>query len=552
MASSDARDSSNSITSNVAKVTRLIAHLARNDTTALSVVLGSAIMALLNKLGADVTSQTALAYFVVSMHGERGALRRQDVRELLLLKLESSEAAELCNVLQLPIVAPHRTLNAIDFDAAPSFLEHLDRWYGVETDELAETSETTYGSQKAVASHKLSLHQLNGFRKLRRAIGCPPTSILVHMPFGAGKLRLVATAALDLYRSEADDRSIVWFAPGVAMCEEAFMELQNVWRQLGSRDATILQLYGNHPVRDLDQLQGAIAIIDIHSVNSDDAALVSLGAVTSVVIFGDAENRVHPFGAAIAKRMSTGGSFSTVGILATPADAMDVDPTQIRLAQAFPHTCISMQHDEDFFSLRRVRNFTNIVGTVIHLTDPLDTNATEASVTEVHNDSLLDFDQSYIDELSNNVLRNERLLSILEQESKSQGRVIFFATTAEQARLFAGLLPVHGIKARAVTADESPAKRSLFVQRFVAQDEKVLCLHGFLFVGSSIPDISVCLIATPTKSRSAMISTIGRLVEARDSNLAALKLIVAADSQADVGWVEVLNTWSTLNSKDFR
>ena len=32
--------------------------------------------------------------------------------------------------------------------------------------------------------------------------------------------------------------------------------------------------------------------------------------------------------------------------------------------------------------------------------------------------------------------RNERLLSILEQESKGQGRVVFYATTAEQARLF--------------------------------------------------------------------------------------------------------------------
>lgn len=550
MATPDLRDSSNSNPSNVAKTTRLIAHLARNDTASLSILLGSSVMALLEKLGADVTSQTALAYFVVSLHEERGALRRQDVRQLLLSKLENSEAAELCNALQLPVITPLRTLNAIDFDAAPSYLEHLYRWYGVESAEIAGAAELSEGSQNTVASHKLHVHQLNGFRKLRRAIGCPPVSVLVHMPFGAGKLRLVATAALDLYRSEADDKSIVWFAPGAAMCDEAFMELQKVWRQLGSRDATILQLYGNHPMRDLDQLQGAIAIIDIHQVNSDDPALVSLGAVTSVAVFGDAENRIHPFGEAIVEKMSAGGSFSVVGILSTPADAIATDSTQTELAQAFPHLYIAMRHDDDLRSLRRSGDLTDIVGTVVDLADPLHPNCAEKSGAEVHNDSSLDFGQAYVDKLSENVLRNERLLSILEQESKGQGRVIFFATTAEQARLFAGLLPVHGVKARAVTSDESQAKRSLIVQKFVAQDEKVLCLHGFLLVGSSIPDISVCLIAAPSKSRSAMISTIGRLVQARDLNLAPLKLIVTADSQADISWVGALSTWSTLNPKD--
>ncbi len=529
-------------------MTRLVAHLARNDTAALTTLLGPSIMALLCKMGADVTSPEGLAYFIVSLHGERGALRRRDIRSLLLSKLDNAEASALCDLLMLPVISPLRTLSAIDFDAAPSNLEILDRWYGVEIDELEESLEPSEGSQKTVATHKLHAHQLNAFRELRRTIAHPPVSVLVHMPFGAGKLRLVATAALDLYRSEADDKSIIWLAPGAAMCEEAFIELQEVWRQLGSRDTTILQLYGNRPARDLDQLGGAIAVIDILQLSKEDSALEKLGSVTSVAVFADAENRVHPVGAEIVRRMSTGGKFSAVGILATSGTAIPPGPARRALMEAFSDACITIAANDELQSLRQVGDFTDIDSTVVNLTSPPSTGASAGALPHPTNDDALDFDRTYVNELSNNVERNERLLEILKKESKGRGRVVFYATTAENARLFAGLLLVEGVKARAITSDESTAVRDLALQKFVAREEKVLCVHGFLLPGNSVPEISVCVMASPSKSRAACLSTIGRLVQAREADLPPLRLIVAADSQADAGWVGSLSTWSTLHT----
>lgn len=534
--------------SRVTTMTRLVAHLARNNTSALTALLGPSIMALLGKMGTDVTSPTGLAYFIVSLHGERGALRKQDIRSLLLSKLDNSEALDLCDLLQMPAISPLRTLSAIDFDAEPSNLEILDRWYGVEIDELEEPLEPSEGSQKTIASHKLHAHQLNAFRELRRAIANPPVSVLVHMPFGAGKLRLVVTAALDLYRSEADDRSIIWLAPGAAMCDEAFLELQEVWRQLGSRDTTILQLYGDHPVRDLDQLGGAIAVIDILQLSKDNSALEKLGSITSVAVFADAENRVHPVGAEIVRRMSAGGKFRAVGILATSGTAFPPGATQSALMDAFPDACITIAANDGLQSLRQVGDFTDIDGTVVNLTSASPTSAPADALFPPTNDDALDFDHTYVNELGNNVERNEHLLKILKKESKGRGRVVFYATTAENARLFAGLLMVEGVKARAVTADESPAARDLALQKFVARDEKVLCVHGFLLPRNSVPEISVCVMASPGKSRAAFLSTVGRLVQARVADLPRFRLIVAADSQADAGWLESLSTWSTLHT----
>lgn len=527
-----------------ATMTRVVIHLARNDTSALTALLGPSTMALLGKVGADVTSPEGLAYFIVSLHGDRGALRRQDIRNLLLARLTQSEASELCDLLQLPVISPLRTLKGFDFDAQRN-LELLERWYGVANDELEEAPQPFEGSQKAVASHKLHAHQLNAFRELRQAIARPPASILVHMPFGAGKLRLVATAALDLFRSEADDRSVIWFAPGTAMCEEAFLELQEVWKQLGSRDTTLLQLYGNHPPRDLDQLGGAIAVIDILRLSKDDQALERLGAVTSVAVFADAESVAHPIGAEIVRKMSAGGPFSLVGILASSGAAIPPGPARSALMSAFTGRRITVAADDGLQALRDVGDFVNVAGSVVHLT--IAQSAITPSSDVIVEDSL-DFDQTYINELGNNVERNERLLAILNDESKTGGSIVFYATTPASARLFAGLLPVLGVPARSITLEDSPAARTLALQRFVARGEKVLCVHGFLLAGSSIPDIALCVMASPGKSRAAFLSTIGRLVQARDINLPTLRLIVAADSQADAGLVTSLSTWSTLDS----
>ena len=200
--------------------------------------------------------------------------------------------------------------------------------------------------------------------------------------------------------------------------------------------------------------------------------------------------------------------------------------------------------------LRGIGDFMAIEGLVENLMSSSETDAIEYALPALLDDSSLDFDPTYASELGDNVERNERLLSMLEREAKGPGHVVFYATTAEQARLFAGLLPVQGVKARAITSEESAVARDLALQKFVGRYEKVLCIHGFPLVGSANPDISisVCVMAAPGKSRAAMISTIGRLVQGRHLSLPPLKLIVVADSQADTRWVGSLNTWSTLDN----
>lgn len=242
--------------------------------------------------------------------------------------------------------------------------------------------------------------------------------------------------------------------------------------------------------------------------------------------------------------MSAGGPLSVVGILASPGAAIPPGPARDALNTAFSGGCITVVAHDELQSLLEARGFVDVEATVEHLT-----SSSSPSVPLRVNDDSLDFDYAYVKELGNNVERNERLLEILKREAAGRGRIIFYATTAENARLFAGLLPVQGVKARSISAEEAPAARTLALQKFIArEEEKVLCVHGFLLSGISVPDVSTCVMAFPCKSRATLLSTIGRLAQGRAADLPTLRLIVVADSQADAGWVESLSTWSTLNT----
>ena len=526
----------------------LVEHLSRHDTSALAALLGPSTMNLLGKkLAPSALSPKGLAYFLVKVHGDNEVLRRPEIRQLLLSKLSLEEATGLCELLQFDPISPHLTLEGINFNTERN-LELLGTWYGVENDDLQRSIQLPDGSQKAVAAHKLRPHQLNAYRELRRSIASPSTT-LVHMPFGAGKLRLVATAALDFFRSADDDKSVVWLAPGPAMCEEAFLELRDVWKQLGSRDITVFQLYGDYPTRDLDRLGGAIVVIDILQISKDDPALQRLGASTAIAILADAQDLVHPVGAEIIQKLSEGRSFPVVGVLAASGDAIPQGACRDDLKRAFA-TCITVADEQETLKeLRELGDFSQIAGSVVNLPSAWSSSVTIVSSSQATNDSSLDFDPAYVSELDSDVERNESLLSLLQKEAQQNERIVFYATTAASARLFAGLLHLLGIPAASVSADESPAARTLAIQRFVARGESgVLCVHGFLLAGSSVPNVASCVMASPVRSKAFFLSTIGRLVQARDASLPALRLIVAADSQTDVALVNSLGTWSTLGS----
>lgn len=519
---------------------RLVQYLARCDFESLTALLGDATINLLKRVGTEAVNPEGLAFLVVSVLGEEGALRNKAVRELLFSKLEVEEGRQLCELLMLPTSAAAMTLNSINFDVNPSYLEMLTRWFAVPYDVTDIASHETEGSRKAVASHKLRTHQLTAFRKLRLAISKPSASALIHMPFGAGKLRLVATAVLDLYRSEPDGQVIVWLTPGEAMCDEAFIEIRSVWEHLGSRDITIYRFYGNRQIPELGSLENCIIVADIAKIHSAAADLSRLGIKTRVLILGDASHVGHPAGAKILSEMSKSSSFSLIGMSASSGSTISTDPTSGELNVRFSDSYITMDCDEPLDLLREAGDIGKLI---------VEIHPATWDITLHTEENPLEFDVQEIEVFSKNVERNHALLELLLKESSdTQGHIVFYATTADHARLFTGLLALRGIQAMSVTGDTSPEVRDRTIQKFHARNGKILCVHGFFISGSSVPKMSVAIIASPTLSESVFHGMIGRLTGAQDVDKNYLKVVVVADSiPGRANPHGALESWSKLN-----
>ncbi|HCF0211499.1 DEAD/DEAH box helicase [Pseudomonas aeruginosa] len=518
---------------------KLVDHLARCDTASLKPLLGDATFNLLERVGGDALNSEGLSYLIVSMHGDVGALRSRAIRDLIFSKLSSDEGRALCELLQLPASAALMTLRSVDFDSNPLNLEMLIRWFGVSYDAADLSARITEGSRKAIAKNKLRHHQLVAFCELRRSISSPGSSILVHMPFGAGKLRLVATAVLDLYRSESDGKTILWLTPGEALCEEAFSELRNVWEQLGSRDVTIFRLYGDHPTPDFRNLGNCIVVADITKLGHADDGLEELGRRARIIVLGDAERAFHPVGEEIIYKMSKDSTFSLVGILASPSSIIDFSSSGAALRARFSNSYITMNDDDPCKLLRESGDVDEVVAEVQDI---------KSGVAPFVGCNVLDFSFEYIDLLSKDVERNCALLELLISEARTSGRVLFFATTAEHARLFLGLLALRGVRAMSLTSEKTPEERTILMQKFNARDEKILCVHGFFVSGDSVPELSVAVIATPSLSTSVFLGMVGRLASGRGTDKNRLRLVVVSDSNPEQRrLVETLGTWNKLD-----
>jgi len=515
--------------------------LSRCPAESLKPLLGDETITLLENIGSETLTSDGLAYFVAHSFGEQGALRNQVVRDILITQLKKEEGVALCTNLGLPVHAPSMTLKGVNFDSDPLNIRTLFRWFDVEEDESEhENIREHEASQKAFATHKLRLHQISAYRKLRRLISNPEISVIVHMPYGSGKLRLVATALLDLYRSEPDGRVILWLAPGRALCEEAFAELQKVWEQIGSRDVTIFKCYGKQSDLPLDVLTNCIVVADILTLSKNNADLIKFGRRTRAVVLADAELIGHSSSAEVVSKMSEEGSFNVIGISALSGDVLHNSSSFEAIRARFSGACISSDCTDPIKTLQEGGD-----------TGEIDIEVYPVNQSNIYlSDESFDLNEQQADEISKNVSRNKLLLELLLSESKkTPGRIIFFATTAAHARLFAGLLELSGVKSRAVTSEMSCDQRQQEIKRFNFQgDTKILCVNGFFISGEEIPQVAVAVIAMPTTSEAVFHQIVGRLASNQNSEKSPFKMILVDDSiPRHKRLLESLGTWSKLN-----
>lgn len=515
---------------------KLVAHLSRCDANALIDQLGERTLALLKKVGEDAVVPKGLAELTVHVFGEDGVLKVAALRKLIFDKLEPEEGAHLCRVLGLPDVAPSMTLNGAEFDNDQSNARLLRGYFNVTSDDEEVPIE---GTQNAVAAHQLRTHQAEAYRKLRRAIGDPSASALVHMPFGAGKLRAVATAVLDLYRAEPDGRIVLWLAAGPALCDEVFAELNKVWHQLGSRNVTAYRLFGSHPKLDLANIRNGLVVADVSWLDASDVGLAEFAQRTRVVVLGDAESLRHSEVSELLETMDRDGGFSLIGVSASPADTIEKLSALTPISARFAGNSISIEDSDPIGLLRSAGEIDEIVARIETLSG-LATGDLPRVGSEIATEALT--------MLSRDVDRNHAIIEfVLDQSKQLAESLVVYCASAEQARLFAGLFLLRGTRATAISSEMSDAQKHNALQRYLTRSDKILCVHDCFITGTDFPDSSMIVIAVPLVSSSVLNEVVGRLASGRSKPTDPLQVVLLADAVPDyLALAEGIGNWNEL------
>ena len=515
---------------------KLVEHLARCDANALIAQLGDRTLDLLKKVGEDAVVPKGLAELTVHVFGEDGVLKNAALRQLLFDTLHPEEGQHLCRVLELPDFAPETTLKGVEFDNDEGNARLLRGYFNVPMDEEPSLLDAT---QNAVAAHQLRTHQADAYRKLRRLIGDPSASALVHMPFGAGKLRAVATAVLDLYRAEPDGRIVVWFAAGEALCEEVFAELNKVWLQLGSRNVTAYRLYGSHPMPDLANIKNGLVVADIGRGRRSVQGWADLARRTRVVVLGDAESLRHGEVSDLLDTMYRGGSFSLIGISASPAEAIRRLSAMTPISTRFAGNSISIDDDDPIALLRSAGDIDEVTTRIETISGLILTDLARSGP---------EIDPAALIALSHDVNRNHAIIEFVLKQTKIVSRsIVVYCASAEQARLFAGLFLLRGTRATAISGEMSASQKHIAIQRYVARSDKILCVHECFVTGQEFPYTSLAVIAVPIVASSILNEIVGRLASGRNKPTEPLQVVLLNDAVPDyLALAEGIGNWDDL------
>jgi hypothetical protein len=493
--------------------------LARVPLDRLKQLAGKSSVELLDRLKPQAVSQPGLAEFLVHTSGEAAALMNPAIRETVIDQLTVPEAVEICQVLRLPTADPVATLRGAVTN--PAKLEKFLSYFSLSlATSFAESPVTA--SLQATPNDLLRPHQTAGYRQLRQSLNVPDAKVLVHMPYGAGKLRMVAVTAADLFRAEADGKTILWFASGEQLCEDAFEELVIAWEKIGTRPVTVTRAFGKEHLPDLSNITDGMFVFDVEKfiagVSSNDPELTSLVGRSSVVILHDASLLDIPPFAAVFQAMDKAGSLRVVGICPTEAQGL---------------------HAIGRSAFLKIFGTTVAIATgspVCALRDANEVDALELDVLQPRSSyevpKVGDFDVTAEEHhrLAQDMSRNAELIDRIVTEVSDSGNVVFFASTAEQARTFSGILSFYGSTAITVTSEMPPDARIQQIRRFQQQDEaQVLCVHEVLVYGKDVPKVTAVIISAPIVSATKLSETFGRLASGRSGTSGTLKLIIVDD-----------------------
>ncbi len=320
--------------------------------------------------------------------------------------------------------------------------------------------------------------------------------VIVHMPTGAGKTRVGAHAVCHLLNACPDDYVAVWLAASEELCGQAADELYRAWGYLGRRDARVYRFWGGSNI-DLNSASGGFLVASLGKVRAaidrDPRFLAALGRRIACVVFDEAHQAVAPTYQYVTDRLVAHRP-PLMGLTATPGRGWGLGDADLRLGEMFAYNRVSIDHAghgnpvsylmaNGFLAVPRFRQ--------IDFSSDVADSSTGA-----------EFSDAMLDALGQDNARNERIVSIVDDQLSRAGRVIVFCPSVSSSRTCGDMLVAMGHRVAVITAGTADEDRRQAIADFRSKDVGPMALLNFavLTAGFDAPSTRCVVIARPTKS----------------------------------------------------
>lgn len=496
--------------------------LTRLDAEAFQDILGKEVIGTLFQMGAEYSYSDGLSKILSNTYTKEELLKNTIARNHIIDLLRKDEIEILKQKLNLNLINDTdywSLVKSVDFrgNNLKILFDFFDEEISIEN-ELDLLQET-----KISPNYPLYKYQREVLKKINAVLISEKNRVLLHMPTGSGKTRTTINYICRHFL-ENENTNVVWFANTIELLDQAFVEFNKAWANLGDREIKVVKYWGKSNV-DLSTLKGAFIVAGLdktyNTLLSNAGKMSTFSSNCSLVIMDEAHQAIAPTYSLLINSLLIINKASLIGLSATPGRTWNSPAEDRKLA--------------NFFFKQKakiiIEGYDNPVDYLIekkYLAKTINTKLFFNSGTKLSDQDLIYLKENYV--LSTNVLkkisedrlRNLAIISKVKELIKKHQRIILFAITKPHAIVLNSLLTAIDIKSNVLTSDTSPVERNRIINNFKISREKnpeslVLCNYGILTTGFDAPETSCAVIARPTDSLVLYSQMVGRAIRGEKS-----------------------------------
>tara|TARA_B100001123_G_scaffold316740_1_gene354708 strand:- start:2098 stop:3735 length:1638 start_codon:yes stop_codon:yes gene_type:complete len=363
-------------------------------------------------------------------------------------------------------------------------------------------------------SWHFSLHEYQENLRKRIVINLlKKDKLLVHMPTGSGKTRVMMESICDFIRNQEGESTVVWMAYSDELCSQAADSFEERWQLRGTKPVNLIRFWGGRNVPQLDLETPNFVITSFDTAYSALRAksnerfefIASLRRKSNLCVVDEAHQAPAPTYKDAIKRIT--GRSKLVGLTATPGRGSDAEAQ--RVSGFFDGNKVSMEgkyaEPNPIAYLIKEKILSNIK--YYSLTGSK-VNVSPEEYKYIKDQ--LKIPDSIFKELEKDTKRNLTIIQEIIELVVENKQTIVFASSVKHAQLLTICLKTQGIKASCVDANTPYSERVDNINRFKTNDLNVLINFGVLTTGFDAPNTDAVVVARPTLSVVLFSQMVGR------------------------------------------